>query len=124
MFPKSLGVQGVSREAPLPADVVEIAPGGRLDVQSEITQGGALLDVDAARLPAYLSEYQAAVMPPAAPPTRPADLASLRDGLVASLQRKLDVHGGFTDRLKMPPTSISRSMTCRATSRWRSPTAA
>lgn len=46
-------------------------------------------------------EYQAAVMPPAAPPQQPADVASLRDGLIASLQRKLDVHAAFTDRLKM-----------------------
>jgi UDP-MurNAc hydroxylase len=101
VFPRSWEFNAYLEQHRCPAEVVELAPGGWLDVGAEIAQGGARLEVDAERLPAYLTEYQAAVMPPAAPPPEPADVASLRDGLIAALQRKLDVHAEFADRLKM-----------------------
>jgi len=101
VFPRSWEFAAYLEQNRCRAEVAQLAPGGWLDLQSDIRRGGPGLAFDPRDLRAYLTMYQRDVIPPAASPAAPADVAPLVDALKDALQRKLDVYAAFKDRLKM-----------------------
>ena len=101
VFPKSWEFKAYLEKNRCPAKVVELAPGGSLDVAVDIREGGARFHFDPQDLRAYLTGYQADVMASAGADASRADPAPLLHDLVAALQRKLDVYADVKDRLKM-----------------------
>jgi UDP-MurNAc hydroxylase len=101
VFPKGWEFAAYLEQDRSPAEVVQLAPGGWLDLQSDIRRGGPRFDLDPQDLRAYLMRYQADVLASPASPAPPMDLATLRSALIGDLQRKLDVYAVFSDRLRM-----------------------
>ena len=101
VFPRSWEFKAYLDETRCRAEVVQLAPGGWLDVQSDVREGGPRLDLDPRDLRAYLTRYQADVLGSAGSHAAPTDLEAAQHALIAALQRKLDVYAAFKDRLKM-----------------------
>ena len=99
VFPKSWEFKTYLDRAKCAADVVQLMPGGWIDVQGERRQGGPTFDADTTDLRAYLTAYQADTEFPQ--PPRVADASALARNLIAALQRKLDIYAEFTDRLRL-----------------------
>jgi UDP-MurNAc hydroxylase len=101
VFPKSWEFKAYLDRAKCPADIVQLMPGGWIDVQAGMRQGGPAFDADTTDLRAYLTAYQADAMGHVAAPAPPADAGALEHDLIAALQRKLDVYSEFKDRLTL-----------------------
>jgi UDP-MurNAc hydroxylase len=101
VFPKSWEFRTYLQRSRCAAEVMQLAPGDWLDVQSDVRQGGPGFAFDPQDLRPYFDRYQSDVMRSAASPEPSTDVASLRGALAQALQRKLDVYAAFKDRMKM-----------------------
>jgi len=101
VFPRSWEFKTYLEQHRCQARVLQLPPGGWLDVQSDIQQGGPRFDLDSERLHSYLIDYQAEFISAPASQNRSFDAEPLRHRLVEHLQRKLDVYAEFGAPLKM-----------------------